>query len=62
MSIMFAKRHYEAIAEAIKHTQFKDEWDRQELIVRLAGTFSSDNPNFKFSRFKEAATPKQKDG
>jgi hypothetical protein len=55
---MFQRRHYEAIAKAIRETDFPatDVGDlaRYDVSVKLAETFERDNPNFDRARFLRA--------
>jgi len=45
----FQRRHYKAIAKAIK-----DSDNKEEIVINLIGLFSRDNPNFSRIRFEDA--------
>jgi hypothetical protein len=51
---MFAKRHYEAVADTLK-----DMTGNTAAVMRLAQMFSRDNYNFKPEKFFEAALPRE---
>ena len=50
---MLSKKHYKAIAEIIQTITAIPEGviDQQELVERLAGYFTADNPRFDAERF-----------
>ena len=55
---MFSKRHYQAIADALrKHVGEEVEkvsYPKVMIVVELADTFEKDNPRFDRARFIEA--------
>ena len=60
---LFAKRHYEALAEAMQDACPEAHWDpnkrtQWEVIRnRMTALFRSDNNNFKPNRFEAACEP-----
>ena len=56
----FAKRHYEAIAQAMQDARRRANGSNDPIAVvvdELADTFASDNGMFKRERFKRACEP-----
>ena len=55
---MFAKQHYEQIAQIIYESTYNDGENfcclRDELIENLARLFEGDNPRFKADKFYQA--------
>lgn len=53
---IFAKRHYEAVADALAWARPQIEAGNYAAVVdTFASAFASDNPNFKPGRFRVAA-------
>ena len=54
----FAKRHYEAIAEAMQEAEGGDAINQHECVIgMLADMFAADNSQFKRERFTNACQP-----
>jgi hypothetical protein len=54
----FAKRHYEAIAQAMQDARMHIRAEQMECVVNcLADLFAGDNGQFKRDRFKRACEP-----
>ena len=54
----FAKRHYEAIAEAMQEARSCDAIDQHDCVLNvLADMFAADNSQFKRERFINACQP-----
>jgi len=57
----FAKRHYEAIAQAMQDARThlrSDAVNQQECVIHcLADMLAADNPEFKRARFERACEP-----
>ena len=53
---MFARRHYQAVANVLRDARYLDSEARSQLVSDFVGMFGADNERFKPERFRDAAT------